>query len=100
MSYFAVKEGNFTLKVYNIPINFKLFNNLKKFFTIEPPDHPSVYNILNAFNKPTYSSYTPSREAYKLGHLTLTAIFTFLTTFFCLLSGNVSILCILCAVFR
>ena len=58
MSYFAVKEGNFTLNVYNIPINFGLFNNLEKPFALEPPDPPSVSNILNVSNKPTYSSYT------------------------------------------
>ena len=45
MSYFAVKEGNFTLNVYNIPINFGHFNNLEKPFTIEPPDPPAVSNI-------------------------------------------------------
>ena len=77
MSYFAVKEGNFTLNVYNIPINFRFFNNLEKLFTIEPPDPPSVSNILNAFNKSTYSSYTPSTDACKLGHLALTALFPF-----------------------
>ena len=77
MSYFGVKEGKFTLNVYNIPINFRLFNNLEKPFAMEPPDPPSVYNILNVSNKSTYSTYTPSTDACKLGHFPLTAFFTF-----------------------
>ena len=83
-----------TLNVYNIPINFGLFNNFEKPFAIEPPDLPSVSYILNVSYKPPYSSYTPSTDACKLSHLVLTAFFTF-----ALLSGSVSILCILCAVF-
>ena len=63
MSYFAVKEGNITRNVYNIPINFGLFNNLEKLFAIDPPDPPSVFNILNVSNKPTYSSYSSSTDA-------------------------------------
>ena len=75
MSYFAVKEGTVTLNVYNIPINLELFNDLEKPFAIEPPDPPSVSNKL------TYSSYTPSTDAFKLSHLALTAFFSLLTTF-------------------
>ena len=72
-SYFAVKEGNITLNVYNIPI----FHDLKKLFPIEPPDPPSVSNLLIISNKPTYSSYTPATDACKLSHLELTAFFLF-----------------------
>ena len=59
MSYFVVKEGNITLNVYNIPVTFGLLSNLEKPVAIEPPDLPSVSNILNVSNKLTYSSYTP-----------------------------------------
>ena len=69
MSYFVVEEGRITLNVYNIPINFGLFNNLEKPFALEPPDPPSVSNILNVSNKPTYSSYIPSTDSCKLSHL-------------------------------
>ena len=72
-------------------------NDLEKPFAIEPPDSPSVSIMLNV---PTYSWHTPSTDACKLSHLVLTAFFTFLTAFVRLLSGNASILCILCAVFR
>ena len=41
----AVKEGNITLNVHNIAINFGLFNDLEKPFTKEPPDPPSVSNL-------------------------------------------------------
>ena len=77
MSYFAVKEGSITFNKYNIPINFRLFNNLEKPFAIKPPDPPSVSNILNVSSKLTYSSYTPSTDAYKLSHLVLTAFLLF-----------------------
>ena len=77
MSYFAVKEGSITLSVYDIPIDFGLFNNLEKPFAIKPPDPPSVSNILNVSSKLTYSSYTPSTDAYKLSHLVLTAFLLF-----------------------
>ena len=68
MSYYnAVKEGNRgkegTLNVYNVPINFGLFNDLEKRFAIEPPDPQSVSNIPNVSNKPIYFSYTPSTDA-------------------------------------
>ena len=81
MPCFAVKEGSITLNVYNIPVNFGLFNNLEKPFAIKPPDPPSVCNILNVSSKRTYSSYAPSTDACKLSHLVLTAFLTFLTTF-------------------
>ena len=71
----AVKEGNITLNVYNIPINFGLFNDLEKPFAIEPPDPRSVSNILNVSHKRAYFSYTPSTDACKLSHLVLTAFF-------------------------
>ena len=91
-----VKEGNITLNVNNIPINFRLFNDLEKPFAIEPPDTPLVSTILNISNKPAYSSCTPSTYACKLSHPVLTAFFTFLTTFLRLLSGNVSMLWMFC----
>ena len=91
MSYFVVIEGNITLKVNNIPINFRIFYNLEKPLAIEPPDPHSVSNILNVSNKPTYSAYTPSTHKYKLSQLVSTAFFTFSTTFLRLFSGNVSI---------
>ena len=75
----AVKEGNITLNVHNIPVNSWLFSDLEWPFVIEPHESPSVSNILNVFNKLTYSWYTPSTDTCKL--IVLTAFLLSRTNF-------------------
>ena len=68
----ATKGGNIILKIYSIPVNFGLFKVLEKPLAIDPPVPLSVSNIPNVSHKPTYSSKTPSADAYKLSHLVFT----------------------------
>lgn len=69
----ATKGGNIILKIYTIPVNFGLFKVLEKPLGIDSPVPLSVSNLLNVSHKPTYSSKTPSTDAYKLSHLVFTA---------------------------
>ena len=99
MSYLMqlITEGNITLNIYNIPINFGLFKDLEKPFVIEPPDPPSYNECLY---KPTYSSNTSSTDACKLSHLVLTAFLLSSQHFYVCCQAMYPYYCILCAVFR